>query len=317
MLDNIFPLMLQLVLPMVLGLLSRWLRLLPENASEALRIFVVRICMPFLIFQNLFDARVDSLPQFFPSAGAFILISLLFALTGVWAARLAFAEGKRRNAYFIAVFMGNYGFLGWGVMHSFYGPEAFTRAVFFSLPYWPVFLIVGFAALLRMNHRSAGTSPSMGRMILANGLAPIAAAVLGVAANLGGLSLPGPVAVLIKGFAAMAIPLILFTVGMGLTLRMHSGDWKTLALAAVHRLLFGFLLGWIAWRLVSLVLPVDGLTARVILMEAVMPTAAMSPFFTLYFASDRQLVDGAIAGTTLLSMATLMLWYPLVEWLVN
>ncbi|MBN1196996.1 MAG: AEC family transporter [Candidatus Aminicenantes bacterium] len=316
MLTDILPLMLRLVLPMALGLLSRQLRLLPENGAEVLRIFVVRICMPFLVFQNLFSARVDSLPQFFPAAAAFVLLSLLYALTGAWVARLFFNGVKERNAYFIAVFMGNYGFLGWGVMHSFYGPDAFTRSVFFSMIFWPTFLLAGFFFLLRMNHRSSGSSASMGRMILVNATAPLAGAVLGVVANLGGLSLPEPLAELVHSFAAMSIPLILFTVGLGLTLNMKTGHWKTIAMAAVHRLLFGFLLGWIVWRLVAFFLPVDGLTGRVILMEAVMPTAAMSPFFTLYFDSDRELVDGVIAVTTLLSMVTLVLWYSVVEWIV-
>lgn len=316
MLTDILPLMLRLVLPMALGLLSRQLRLLPENGAEVLRIFVVRICMPFLVFENLFSARVDSLPQFFPAAAAFVLLSLLYALTGAWVARLFFNGVKDRNAYFIAVFMGNYGFLGWGVMHSFYGPDAFTRSVFFSMIFWPVFLLAGFFFLLRMNHRSSANSPSMGRMILVNATAPLGGAVLGVVANLGGLSLPGPLAELVHSFAAMSIPLILFTVGLGLTLKMKTGHWQTIAMAAVHRLLFGFFLGWIAWRLVALFLPVDGLTSRVILMEAVMPTAAMSPFFTLYFDSDRELVDGVIAVTTLLSMVTLVLWYSVVEWIV-
>lgn len=156
----------------------------------------------------------------------------------------------------------------------------------------------------------------MGRMILVNATAPIGGAILGVVANLGGLSLPGPLAELVKSFAAMSIPLILFTVGLGLTLNMKPGHWKTIAMAATHRLLFGFFLGWIVWRLVAVFFPVDAMTSRVILMEAVMPTAAMSPFFTLYFDSDRELVDGVIAVTTLLSMLTLVLWYSVVEWIL-
>jgi len=317
MVTDIFPLMLRLVLPMALGLLSRRLRLLPEKGAEILRVFVVRICMPFLVFQNLFKARVDSLPQFFPATAAFVVLSLLYAVTGFWTARMLFRGTHRRNAYFIAVFMGNYGFLGWGVMHSFYGAGAFTRSVFFSMLFWPVFLLVGFAALLQMNHRKEGNSPSMGRMILANGAAPIAAALLGIFANLGGLSIPAPLAAWIEDFAAMSIPLILFTVGLGLTLRMRAANWKTLALAAAHRLFFGFVLGWLTWKLVAALMPVDALTSRVILMEAVMPTAAMSPFFTLYFDTDRELLDGVIAVTTLISMVSLVLWYPLVEWLVQ
>ncbi len=316
MLTDIFPLMLRLVLPMVLGLMSRQLRLLPENGAEVLRTFVVRICLPLLVFQNLFSARVDSLPQFFPAATAFVLLSLLYTLSGAWVARLAFESARQRNAYFIAVFMGNYGFLGWGVMHSFYGPEAFTRAVFFSMIFWPVFLLAGFFFLLRMNHHGSGASPSMGRMILVNATGPVAGAVLGVAASLGGVSLPGPLAELIKSFAAMSIPLILFTVGLGVTLNMRPGNWKALVMAAVHRLALGFVLGWVAWRLVTLFFQVDDLTSRVILLEAVMPTAAMSPFFTLYFDTDRELVDGVIAFTTLLSMVTLVLWYGVVEWMV-
>ncbi len=42
----------------------------------------------------------------------------------------------------------------------------------------------------------------------------------------------------------------------------------------------------------------------------------MSPFFTLYFDTEKEMVDTVIAGTTILAVATLVLWYPVVEWLL-
>ncbi len=314
--SDIILLMLKLVLPMALGLLSRLFRLVPENGSEVLRTFVVRVCMPLLVFQNLYDAKVDSLPQFFPAAAAFVVLTLLYTITGVAAARLFFNDRKLKNAYFIAVFMGNYGFLGWGVMHSFYGPEAFTRSVFFSIPFWPVFLTVGFVALLGMNNCNKPGIGAMWRMVVVNAAAPVLAAALGVVLNLGGVGVPGPLAEVIRGFASMAVPLILFTVGLGLSFKMKPGQWKMLGLAAIHRLILGFALGLVTWKLISFLLPVDAFTARVILMEAVMPTAAMSPFFTLYFETEKEMLDTVIAGTTILAIATLVLWYPVVEWLL-
>lgn len=312
---NIFDILLLLtavLLPAGLGYLFRATRLFNGYECDALRKFVVRVSVPFLIFKNLYKANINSLSQLFPSAAAFILMTVLFTLSALYLGRRISPDSGKQNAFIFSVFMGNYSFLGWGVIFSFYGEEALTRAVFFTMFFWPVFLLTGFWLVHRRKHPHHEV-PGFIPMLLKNALAPVLTSLAGILFNIFHIPVSPVIWDFIDKFSGFTIPMILFTIGLTFQLRLPREKIKVMWRASLFRLLPGMGLGAAALMATRLVFTVDMLTMKVILIESVMPSATMTVFFTEFADIDKELHAGIIALSTLLSLITLPLWYILVE----
>ncbi len=310
--------MLAIILPIALGYLLKRVRLFQENEIAALRKFVMRVAVPFLIFQNLYRADVESLQQALPMVLAFTLLTALYTLAARLVSPLAAKGEKQRLTFAFAVFAGNYAFLGWGVIVSFFGGRALTRAVFFSMLFWPVFLTCGFFLRRRFDNGN-GTAERSGffEIMIRHAGVPITTAATALALNIGRIRLPDIFTDFIGQFAALAIPLILFAIGQNLTLLMPAARLRLVLAASFFRLVGGFALGLITLAALRLFFNVDILSRQVILLQAVMPTATMTTFFSEYAPLDEELLSGVIAGSTLLSFVTLPLWVMVIRVLVG
>ena len=308
--------MLAILLPIAFGYLLRLGRLFQEGEIAALRKFVVRVALPFLIFQNLYRADVQSLQQALPIVLAFILLTALYTgAARIISPRVSGGE-KQRLTFAFSVFAGNYAFLGWGVIVSFFGPLALTRAVFFSMFFWPVFLTCGF--FLRRRFCAScdpGQEEGAGflKVLVRHAGVPIATAAAALALNIGRVRLPGILTDFVAQFAALAIPLILFAIGQNLRLLMPASRLRLVLAASTFRLAGGFALGLAVVAALRLLFDLDLMSRQVILLQAVMPTATMATFFGEYVPLDEELLSGIIAGSTLLSFVTLPLWVMVIR----
>lgn len=311
---NLAALLMSLALPAALGYLLRRLRLFHDNEIPALRKFAMKVCVPFLIFTNLYHADMASMLQALPLVGAFIVMAALYCFTAYGTARITSTEKRLQLTVAYAVFAGNYVFLGWGVIGSFFGAAALVRGVFFSMFFWPVILISGFF----LRHLLAGAdAANSGRMFLAilgrDAGVPLVVTATALALNLTHVHLPAVIDDFATRFAAMAIPLILFVIGQNLRLRLPLDKLRLIATAAAIRLLAGFAIGLATVWIIGAIFSVDSLSRRVILLQAVMPTATMATFFAEHAPLDEELLSSIIAASTLLSFLTLPLWVTLIR----
>ncbi len=318
---DILMLLVAIVLPMVLGYFFKIIRLFDDKEVIALRKFVVKVSVPFLIFRNLYRADIGSLGQVFPSVSAYFFLAVFFTVSGYVFSRYVSRNKRKRNAFAFSTFIGNYAFLGWGVVYSFYGEEALTRAVFFTMFFWPIFLLCGFWMIHRGKRQEGETNGgglrqtvrSFLTVLLKNALVPIIVAVLGIGLNLVHFVVPVILWEFIENFAVITIPMILFTIGLNFRLRMPRTDVKVLAAASFYRLVYGFLLGLLTVVIIRFLFSADILTQKVVLIESVMPAAAMTVFFIEYDDIDAELHSGIIGFTTLVSLVTIPFWYVVVE----
>lgn len=314
---DILMLLVAIVLPMVLGYFFKIIKLFDDKEIIALRKFVVKVCVPFLIFRNLYKADIESLGQVFPSVSAYFFLAVFFTISGYAFSRYVSPVKRKQNAFAFSTFIGNYAFLGWGVVYSFYGEGALTRAVFFTMFFWPIFLLCGFWMIHRGNSGGGvglrGTVRSFLTVLLKNALVPIIVAILGIGFNLVHFTLPVILWDFIEKFASITIPMILFTIGLNFKLRMPRTDMKVLAAASVYRLVYGFLLGLLTVVIIRFIFSADILTQKVVLIESIMPAAAMTVFFIEYADTDPELHSGIIGFTTLVSLVTIPFWYMVVE----
>lgn len=308
--------LLAILLPIAFGTLLKRTRLFRETEVAALRKFVMRVALPFLIFQNLYHADTASLGQALPIVCSFALLTALYTLAALLVAPLAAGQTRQRQTFAFAVFAGNYAFLGWGMVVSFLGAAALTRAVFFSMFFWPVFLVCG----LTMRHLDRGSrsggEPGLLTVLVRHAGLPISVAFFALTLNLAGVALPRAVNGFVAQFAALAIPLILFAIGQNLSLWMPLPRLRLVLGASLFRLVGGWGLGLLVVWLVRLVFPLDRLSQQVILLQAAMPTATMATFFSEYVELDEELLSGIITFSTLLSFLTLPVWVVLIRRLV-
>jgi predicted permease len=309
--------MLAIMLPIAFGYLLKQARLFKEIEIAALRKFVMRVALPFLIFQNLYHADVESLQQALPIVLAFVLLTTLYTLAARLLSPLAAGGEKQQLTFAFSVFAGNYAFLGWGVIVSFFGAKALTRAVFFSMFFWPVFLTCGFFLRRRFCtscEREAGAG--FLKILIRHAGVPIGSAAAALALNIARVPLPGAISGFVAQFAALAIPMILFAIGQNLQLFMPAARLRLVLVASFFRLVGGFALGLVVVATLRLVFNLDVLSRDVILLQAVMPTATMATFFSEYASMDEKLLSGIIAVSTLLSFVTLPLWVLVIRILV-
>jgi predicted permease len=233
-------LLLPLVLPMALGYFFRKVKVFDNRGADVLQTFVVKVSVPFLIFKNLYKADMRSLGQFFPLVAAYFLLMVLFTLAAYIAAPHVSPDKKKQNAFGFSLIMGNYAFLGWGVVYLFYGDDALTRGVLFTLMFWPFFLSCGFWLVHQRQPERTGSLGSSMAVLLKNAAVPVLASALGVGMNV--LKAPLPVVVwdLVRQFASFTIPLILFTIGLNFKIRMPTSHFKVIASATFVRLVMGF-----------------------------------------------------------------------------
>jgi hypothetical protein len=301
--------MLAILLPIAFGWLLKKGRVFREGEVAALRKFVVRVALPFLVFQNLYRADVESLRQALPVILGFVLLTALYTAAARAVAPRVPGSETQQMTFAFAVFAGNYAFLGWGVIVAFFGSSALTRAVFFSMFFWPVFLTCGFL-LRRRFCRGEGRESGAGflKILARHAGVPLGTAAVALSLNIARVRLPASLDSFIGQFAALAIPLILFAIGQNLVLLMPAARLRLVLAASFFRLAGGFALGLAVVSFLRLLFNVDALSRQVILLQAVMPTATMATFFGEYVPLDEELLSAIIAVSTLLSFVSLPLW---------
>ena len=299
-----------------MGWIFKQLKLFPDNEPAILRKFVIKATVPFLIFRNLYNADTKEFSQMLPMITALCLTLVFSAVIVVSLRNLSSPDKKISNSFCVGSFVGNYSYLGWGVLSYFYGENGFTRGVFFSMFFWPAVLSTGFTIIWFLSKTSSGkaSKDKIIHALMSNAIPPVLSAFLAMAMNFYGIKIPEWLAKSISSIANITIPAILFTVGLSLSVMLKKGTFRPVILGTFFRTVFGMIVGAAVLSIVSFCFKsIDITTKKVILMEAVMPSAALSPFFADFVESDKEVVSGIVTFSTLFSLVTLPFWYFMIE----
>jgi predicted permease len=131
----------------------------------------------------------------------------------------------------------------------------------------------------------------------------IYAAVLGLAS--GYFDIRYPLALLrpVDLLADATIPILMLTLGMQLAHVKLNAHWEPVTLSIILRLVISPLL---AWGIVH-VFSVEGLLAKVLILEAAMPTAVVTTLLAVQYDREPDIVSNATLMSTILSTITLSL----------
>ena len=213
----------------------------------------------------------------------------------VLVARLAGWRGPDEGGLLLATLFSNSGNVGLPLALFAFGPDGLAVA-----GGWFAVMSIGsstvgpyLAARARLGVRGA-----LGRVMRQPIIYAVAA---GVIVNLGGFTLPGPVANASRLLAGGAVALMLLLLGLQLARLTAREEASGAALATAIRLVAVPPIAWGVGRLVGL----EGMAFAVAVIQASTPTSISSALWALEFDARPALVSAAVVLSTILSVVTL------------
>ncbi|MDH4228248.1 MAG: AEC family transporter [Nitrospirota bacterium] len=223
-------------------------------------------------------------------------------LLGWGASRATGLDRAATGAMILACGYPNTTYLGLPVLEATFGPWARGVAIQYDLfACTPLLLTVGI--LIARSHGEGEFEPPLKALL---SVPPLWAAILGVGLNLAGVTCPVWLHGLLALMAAGVVPLMLFSLGLGLAFgALSARRLPRLAPVAVIQLALVPLLVWGVGKAVGL----HGQSLSAVVLEGAMPSMVLGVVICDRFRLDTGLYAAAVALTTALSVGTLPLWF--------
>ena len=137
----------------------------------------------------------------------------------------------------------------------------------------------------------------------------LAATLLGLGFNLGGLSLPGAVMEAIRMAGEVAIPLMLFALGVRMT-SVDLSHWRIAVAGTLTYPMAGVACAWLAGRLMA----VDGVQLAQLMVFSVLPPAVLNYMLAEQYAQEPEKVASLVLLGNLASVIIIPLMLAMVLW---
>ncbi|MBB6481554.1 AEC family transporter [Spirochaeta isovalerica] len=296
-------------LPIFLGVLARRKDYIAAKNRPVLQQFAVRIAIPALVFSSLSTMDTGTAGQFLPmSLGLFLFFSMswssLFLLIFLLQKKSAWVK-QFRSELLIMAFTGNLAYICWRLHELVIGPEGLQRGIFYTAFYWPFLLTFSFLSIAVFGLKQ---QKSLDRRELLYNVTPVLVFMAaGLAVGISGVRLPLWLSGFVSSFGNMAIPLVLF--GMGLSLTVG----KSLrTVGYLIPFLFLRLALWIGATLVMVQLPwFDEPSRGVLMINALAPLGVNPIIIGDMFGMDTEF----IANSTIISTLLFLLFIPVIFFL--
>jgi predicted permease len=297
---NVF---IQTAILILLGVL--WRRFSPQGLDadtlrRSLTTLVYVLLLPALVVVVLWraDLSLDSVRV--------AVLAALGVLSGMVMAWLWYRGGKSSapaiGAMILASGFPNATYMGLPVLESALGPWARSVAVQYDLfACTPLLLSVGI-----MIAAHYGSVKVKGHPVLALlQVPPLWAAVAGITLNLAAVPLPKVAGGLLDMLASGVVPLMLFSLGLGL--RWAAGGWSHLPQLLPVVAIQLFITPLLVWG-ASTLLGMSGPVQTAVVLEAGMPSMVLGIVLCDRYKLDTSLYAMAVTLTTAISLFTLPLW---------
>lgn len=295
---------LDIVLPVFLiaglaALTQRWLKLdVHTLARVGFDLFT-----PALVLDMLARSRFEGGAVLRMSAATVVATLVMWGL-GALVARWLRLAAPTRSAFLLALLLGNAGNYGLPVLDFAYGDAALSTA--------SIYLIVSTIITVTLGVYVAAQGQATPQIALRRiaRMPVLYAAVVGLALNLGGVTLPTPLLNVVQLLSQAANPVFLVVLGLQLLAGYERG-WRVEQLPQVGAVLVGRMLisPLVAWG-VALAFGLTGLTRQIFVLEYAFPTAVMASVLATEFDADPPCATLCVFSTTLVSLITVtfFLW---------
>jgi len=296
---------------MALGAVAVKLRVLNQGGVHGLVLFVFNFAIPILLFRSLAvmelpeDIRWSFLLSFY--VGSFAVFG-----AGMVAGKVLFRRVLADQAIFgMGAGFSNTVLMGIPILFTAFGPDATLPTLLIIAFHGPLLMSLTVAIILT----GRGGGVSLGRMVRIIGMdlvrnPIIMGLLLGVAVNLGGLDLPGPLDTMAEMVGASAVPCALFALGASLAGYPLIGDVHPALVLSFLKVVVHPVLVWI---LAVPVLGLEGIWVPVTVIMAAMP----SGINVYLFGARYDVAPGVAARTVLLSTVASLVTIPVLLYLFS
>lgn len=284
-----------------IGVALRVARVLKPEDAKPLNAVLLHVGLPALVFSSVQRADIDWSLALVPAlAWAVALVGIVAALASARAMRLAPAAA---GAFVLAAVFGNTGYIGYPVAHALLGEPGLVRAIFSDIFGNTLAMIaIGTFVAARVSQHEAEVHPLKEIATFP----PFVALALALASR--GVAVPDAFMDWLGALGKIVVPLIMISVGLSLRPRRLKEHAGVVAAAAAVKLVLLPLVALLAARLVSQ----DEASARVVVLEASVPTMMMAVIIGHRFDLDTELIASAVLVTTVASAVAIPVWQMLV-----
>jgi hypothetical protein len=243
----------------------------------------VFVATPCLAFYSMFTSEIVL------REAAGLWISLLFVMAGtLLVARVVFALLRQKHSgLYLAIVFANMINIPLPIIYLAFGEEGAALVILMAIP--QAILLYSVGVYVASNRGSIRTGL---RTMLRTPL--IYAAVLGLALNLAGVSLPAVFVESVRFMGQAAVPLMLLVLGSTIAGFRFTQLGLTLG-AGFMRMGVGFGLG----LLIVWLLGLEGVPRAVVIFESTMPAAVMNVVLCAKYKNETELVASVVLATTL------------------
>ena len=279
----------------------------PVHTRKVLTSLVYYLLLPALVLSVLWKAQLGGTTLLIALSAAFgIVVGLLLSALSCRACQ---ARPAVTGAVILAATFPNATYLGLPVLEAAFGPWARSVAIQYDLfACTPLLFTLGVMIAARYGTAAAPVHSTAGELLRIPALwAALAASLL----NLGGVPLPSLLDGLLGLLERGVVPLMLFS--LGLSLEWNRAQRRNLASVIPVIVLRLFVVPALAVVFTGLI-GLSGEWRAAVVMETAMPSMVLGIVFCDRYNLDVSLYAAAVTVTTVLSLATLPLWY---RWLMG
>ncbi len=272
-----------------------WGRTPSHYATEFVTRVITNIAAPCLVVATINGSDMV-FDEFVTMAGYTVLILAISTVLGLGVLKLL----RMDPVLVLPMAVPNVGNMGLPLCYFAFGEQGLALALVIFVVTTLIHFVSGDMVLSRgLSHRQ--------RLALLFRLPLVYATLVAVFLVASGARLPAMAANTVDLLGGMTIPLMLITLGVSLA-RLDAGNWRQGLLLATGRLAGGVMvaLG------VILALGVEGLPAKILILQFAMPAAVFNYLFAL--KHDRS--PGAVASAVVISTALSLVLVPVMLWLM-
>lgn len=282
------------------GMLFKHFKLIPENASKSINIWVLYIALPAVSFKYIPQISWST-QLFFPVLSPILVVAGSWIFMELYCRYKGYSQRSRSTLELSSAYS-NTSFIGFPLIIAYYGEQNLSIAIICDQVNFMLLATVGIICAIkgdRSNTEGIKVTGLIKRLVtFPPFIACILALVLGKYID---MSMTEP---FFDKIASTVAPLALFSVGLQLQFKGMKREITQISMTLLYKLMLAPALVLIA----ALALGVKGDIARVSIMEAAMPTLITASMVVQQFRLNTKLINLIIGIGIILSLFTTAVW---------
>jgi predicted permease len=289
-----------LILCLLIGMILRSSKRLPDNAYVSINGFIVHVALPALILRQIHGLRLSS-ELLFPVSMPWVLFALSAAVFAALGRMMRLSAGVV-GALIMTAGLANTSFVGLPMIETFYGVKDLSTGILIDqLGTYLVLSTLGITVACIYSSGAASWREVARRVVTFPPLIALALAIVMLP-----VSYPDWLSGVLQRLGDTLAPLALVSVGLQLRLDQMAGNKMSLGMGLGFKLILGPLLiallyvGALSW---------SGETSRVTIFEAAMGPQIGGAIVAMQYGLSQSLITLMVGIGIVLSFVTLPLWY--------